>query len=272
MMSCWRTNYPIENAYISEFYPDTNFGGSPYLYVRNNAGDDYESLLKFEVHHFRPFEEDGLFDDRDHFEDDDDRFFCRRFVSRRVLRYTLRLWIYRNDIPSTIMLYAYEALDNWNENTVTWNTQPAAGAVPIGSVEVDSGQTGWIEIDLGNLSGKHGPISILLRSNTSNNGLLAFYSNNFTDSAFWPQLLASFSEDEAEKPIVAVSGPPIQISPDLIHVRRRRHDHDHCHDRHFDRDCDRHFDRDCDRKRDRDRHCRRRIRRRRKPCRRWNND
>lgn len=261
MMSCWRTNYPIENAYISEFYPDTNFGGSPYLYVRNNAGDDYESLLKFEVHHIGPFEEEGLFDDRDRFEDEDDRFFCRRFVGRRVLRFTLRLWIFRNDLPSTILLTAYEARDNWNENTVTWNTQPAAGAVPIGSVEVDPGQTGWIEIDLGNLSGRHGPISILLRSNTPNNGLLALYSNNFEDSSFWPQLLASFTEDEAEKPIVAVSGPPIQISPDLIHVRRPRHDddHDRCRDR----------DRVRDRFRDRFRSCRRGTRSRRR-CRRWN--
>jgi hypothetical protein len=74
-----RLLHPIEDAYISQFYANSNFGAVPFLYTNRykGPGDEYQSLLKF-----------------------DDDFFCH--PGRRV-HAQLRLKIYRNEAKHQLM-------------------------------------------------------------------------------------------------------------------------------------------------------------------------
>jgi hypothetical protein len=82
-----RLLHPIEDAYISQFYANSNFGAVPFLYTNRykGPGDEYQSLLKF-----------------------DDDFFCH--PGRRV-HAQLRLKIYRNEAPRPITLLVFKVLD-----------------------------------------------------------------------------------------------------------------------------------------------------------------
>lgn len=191
---------PTEDAYVSQFYANTNFGGEPYLYTNRYQGpaDEYQSLLKF----------DGLHND----------FFCDdRFFHRDRRFCKLRLHIYRNELPFPITLFVHRVLGDWSEFQVTWNTRPAIDPVPIGSVIVHPGNFTSIEIDINCFDKFLIPFSVLLKCDVPENSLLGFFSRQFHDPSFWPQLLIA-PVRVVKKPTVKVSGPLVTLSSDLVRV------------------------------------------------------
>ncbi|KUG03937.1 flagellar hook-length control protein flik [hydrocarbon metagenome] len=203
--------HPTEDAYISQFYANTNFGGMPFLYTNRYQGpaDEYQSLLKF----------DGIFGKR----------FDKRFDHhghRRVLKFRsqLRLRIYRNEVPSSATLLVHKVLGSWSELNVTWNNRPAIDPTPIGSIVINAGFFGFIDINLDHFADclDHG---ILLKCDEPFNSLLGFYSREFSDSSFWPQLTVSGAiVDDVEKPVITITpmAAAVTLSPDLIRVPRDR--------------------------------------------------
>ncbi|MDP9302285.1 MAG: DNRLRE domain-containing protein, partial [Actinomycetota bacterium] len=84
----------------------------------------------------------------------------------------------------------YRVADNsWQENTVTWNTEPAADPTSIASLGAVSVNT-WNEVDLSSLVTGDGTYSIRIAS-TSANG--ADYSTKEGAAGFAPQLLVTFA-------------------------------------------------------------------------------
>jgi len=172
---------PVKDAYISEFYPNINFGDRYYLFANQFQGrkDEYQSLLKFD-----------LCEDR-----------CRMIPPNSFITDAcLRLWVFRNEVPQnkTTDLCAYPVLQKWRELQVTWNTRPLfdpgnsfCTCVPPGFVN------DWLEIDLTNLvkawyKGYVVNNGLLLKCDERFDSLLAFYSREFKDSTFWPRLCVTY--------------------------------------------------------------------------------
>ncbi len=221
--------HPTEDAYISQFYANTNFGGVPFLYTNRYQGpaDEYQSLLKF----------DGIFDDRF------DKRFDKRFDHhdrhsfRRVhkFRSVLRLKIYRNEVPTSATLLVHKVLGSWSELNVTWNNRPAIDPIPIGSAVIHAGFFGFVDIHLDHFA-DFLDNGLLLKCDEPFNSLLGFYSREFSDSNFWPQLKTDafrvIRAADVQKPVVEVNGmilpsnlvtvpSTIDLRPKIATARRR---------------------------------------------------
>ncbi len=177
--------HPKEDAYISQYYPNSNFGQVPYLYTNRyrGSGDDYQSLLRFF----------GGFNDKS----------------------KLRLKVYRNEVPSSAKLSVYRITDNWNESSVTWNNRPAIAAIPLGSRIVHAGYFGWVEIDIPKIADNLANYGILLKCEESVNSLLGFFGHRYNNSDYWPQLIVPAAAD-LRKPIVKIGS--YVLPSDLIRV------------------------------------------------------
>lgn len=163
---------PIKDAYISEYYPNQNFGGVPYLYISQYEmrNDDYRSLLQFSL---------------------------RSIPSgRRIVRARLLLTIYRNEIPAgtRINVSLRRIVSPWREFGVTWNNQPASRFVSAFSVSSAQSPGSVIGINVSSLvrrwyNGSIANRGIVLRGNESRDSLLGFYSG---ESGSPPRLIVTY--------------------------------------------------------------------------------
>ncbi len=163
---------PLKDAYISQYYPNQNFGSSSFLYISQyqQIGDDYRSLLQFPLGSIPS---------------------GRRIVSAR-----LRLTVYRNEIPSgrSIRASLRRVLQFWNESTVTWNNQPRS--LSVFSFRISSARRpgSTITLDITSLvrrwySGRSSNLGIMLRGNERINSLVGFYSS---ESSRAPRLIVNY--------------------------------------------------------------------------------
>lgn len=182
---------PFQDAYVSEWYADTNFGSSIALFVSQylQPGDDYRSLLQFGLGQIPP--------------------------SSTIEEAVLELTMYRNEVSGTpVTISAHRLLNRWNQFSVYWNNQPPAqldieGSViiasedPLGKVYLDLTKTvrGWYDGSIPNNG-------ILLKGNEQMNDLVAFRSTNFADSNTWPLLQVHYVNG-----IVNECGPETLIIP-----------------------------------------------------------
>lgn len=174
---------PLGDAYVSQFYADTNFGGSPFLFAGRfqGPGDIYRSFLIFSL--TSPRLSSDLIP-----------------PGATINEAFLRLTIFRNLIPSgtTILLNAIRVLSPWEENTVTWNNQPNFNPLsPVFSAPVSSG-LGTIEFNLTGLvagwfDGGMVNTGVLITGDEANDLLVGFYSKQFPDTTLWPRLYVNWS-------------------------------------------------------------------------------
>lgn len=172
----------IQDAYVSEFYRDTNFGSSPALFIGqfNGCGDDYRSLLQFDLCSNR----------------------CNQIPPDSTIDCAfLRLYIYRNEIPcGSITATIYRLLERFNQNTVTWNNQPLRYGIPSGSTTISANTLGFIKIDITDLvrdwyEGAIEPYGIIIEGDETQNSLVGFRSLDFFDSTFWPRLIVNYHQN-----------------------------------------------------------------------------
>lgn len=165
---------PYQNVYIAGSYPNSNFYNSPNLFISRYTGtsDIYRTLMQFYV-----------------FIDTPD------LPARSINSSKLQLTVYRNEIPSgSINASIYRLLNDLNDYTVTWNTQPPASSVPDGTASISSGFTGVVNVDITNLvrgwfNGSIPNNGILLKGDESNNSLVGFRGTKYPDSSTWPKLI-----------------------------------------------------------------------------------
>ncbi|KUG03529.1 hypothetical protein ASZ90_019091 [hydrocarbon metagenome] len=167
-----RTITPLRDAYISEFYPNQNFGGSSFLYISQyrQIGDDYRSLLQFSLGSIP--------------------------AGRRIVSARLQLTVYRNEIPSGRIIRASlrRALQSWRESTVTWNNQPSTRFISSFRISSARRPGSTITIDVTALvrrwySGQTSNLGIMLRGNEVFNSLVGFYSS---ESSRAPKLIVNY--------------------------------------------------------------------------------
>ncbi|MGE5391565.1 MAG: DNRLRE domain-containing protein [Deltaproteobacteria bacterium] len=167
---------PNIDAYIAQWYPASNFGIVPYLYIGRykQNGDVYRSLLEFNLGNVG----------------------SNAILPGSVIKNAyLNLRIYRNEIlnGSTININAYRVLQNWSETGVTWNNQPICSSTPDGAALISSGVSGIIKIDLSSLiqewfQGETVNRGIIIRGDEGANSLVGFFAREYPNTSFWPQL------------------------------------------------------------------------------------
>lgn len=161
-----------KDTYISQWYPDNNFSTSIALFVSQyrQVGDDYRSLLQFDLSTLP--------------------------ATIAIEKAELELTMYRNEIVSnTISVNGYRLLNSWQDNSVTWNTQPPYNPISDGSTAV-SGNTplGPVRIDItalaqGWFNGTIPNNGLIVRGDEQTNSLLGFRSSNYLISSERPRLI-----------------------------------------------------------------------------------
>lgn len=167
---------PSIDAYIAQWYPSSNFGIVPYLYIcrYKQKGDSYRSLIEFDLGNVGS------------------NYIPPGSIIRNAW---LNLRIYRNEIPSgtTITMNVYRVLQNWSETGAVWNNQPISGSNPDGSVTISCGQSGLVRLEISNLvkewfQGEVINRGIMLRGEEGINSLVGFFAREYPNTSFWPQL------------------------------------------------------------------------------------
>lgn len=169
------TFVPIEDAYVSEFFPTMNFGGSEVLFVGQyvGPGDIYRSLLKFDISAIPQFS--------------------------TIESATLRLFIYRNDVGAEVKpTSVFRALSNFGEDTVTFDNMPSVPVTPESTLNVMAEINVYLEWDITDLvkgwyDGSVPNNGIVIKGQESAPALIGFRSKEFGDSSNWPLLEVSFS-------------------------------------------------------------------------------
>ena len=122
---------PTDDAYIKMAVPDTNYGSSQTLTLRNRYGHpshpeywEVDALIRFEISEIPP---------------------CSR-----ITRATLHLYYYEWDDnnPAGRELSCYRITSAWDEETVTWNTQPTHSALDVVQAVVPAAPGVWMSWDL----------------------------------------------------------------------------------------------------------------------------
>lgn len=175
---------PSQDAYIAEFYPHTNFGDSPYLYVSQYdcqpqvcpCNDDYRSLLQFDLCSLG----------------------CNYIPPNSEICYAyLELSIYRNEVPVPIEVCLYNVVAPWDEGSVTWCSQPPIHYCPEYCSTVCPGDSDKLYFDVCSLvkgwySGCIANNGIMLIGNELFNSLVGFYSSEFPNSMLHPKLVIGY--------------------------------------------------------------------------------
>jgi hypothetical protein len=123
---------PTDDAYISQFYGNTNFGTSMDLFTGKflQANDAYRSLLKFNLTGVIP-------------------------PGNIILGATLNLFVYRKDKPDAQLspqtVSVFTNASNFSQSTVTWNNAPALSATPYSINVTDANVNNYINIDITNI-------------------------------------------------------------------------------------------------------------------------
>jgi len=172
------TYIPGQDSYIAQFYPDTNFGNSPALFISRylQCCDIYRSLVQFDLCNL-----------------------CKLIpITCDIEEAILELTIYRNEIScGSIDLKVFHLLNTWDEITVTWNNQPPVPATPDAIIPINAGFLGTISVDITDLvrdwhNGSIPNNGILLKGDETQNNLVGFFSKDSDNSSFWPKLHVKF--------------------------------------------------------------------------------
>jgi len=167
--------YPDLDAYVAEHFSNINFGNKPYLFTGQylGPGDDYRSFIKFDLNQLVP----------------------PITISSAILS----LWVYGDSIttlPNTLV-EIYRLTQDFNQQAITWNNQPASSATLIASNTIVPGFTGWVTFDIttlvqGWVSGTFANSGIFVKGNELTNDVVKYRSRQYNDSAEWPILTINY--------------------------------------------------------------------------------
>jgi hypothetical protein len=122
--------YPTDDSTVRHGGPNSNSGSSESINVRNDFGGGgspgcaYDTLIKF------------------------DTSTIPRNVTIQYAYLRLYYYKYKDNKPAGRTLNVYRATNDWDEETVTWNTQPSYASFPTTSAQVPSSIGTWMVWDV----------------------------------------------------------------------------------------------------------------------------
>jgi len=167
---------PNQDSYISKYYANHNYRNSLSSYIGRDlsSGDIYHSLLHFDM---RPLSKQA-----------------------RIVKANLILNLCRNEIAyKNPLLTIRPLIEAWNENTITWDTQPQSSTTQHYSTEIKPKHFRFLNIDISDLAREwhrhpeHNQGFII--TGLENNGLLGFRSKRYFEESKRPILLVEFTLD-----------------------------------------------------------------------------
>lgn len=161
---------PSKDVFVASNLPTENFGGSPYLFCGLYLGNIiYRDLLQFDLSNMPS----GYI----------------------VTRAELNLYIFRNDFPSVSKTFnIYRVKQSFEENTVTFNSQPVVDTVPYASLTLDNQIATYVTFDVTELAkewyqGDYVNNGLQIRAiNEGQNNIVAFYSKEYSSDIYFPRL------------------------------------------------------------------------------------
>ncbi|MFZ7130906.1 MAG: DNRLRE domain-containing protein [Eubacteriales bacterium] len=164
-----------EDAYVLLSQPNTNFGSNPYLYIGRgaNASFIYRSYLYFNLSNIP--------------------------VSSTINSATLNLYLIDKPVPGDLEVSIYRTLNTFNENSVTYNNQPAIAPTGIMATIGDMDLHSYIQIDIttlvqGWLTGSISNTGLAILGDETMTSLMGFTSTEFSNNNFWPFLEVDFTD------------------------------------------------------------------------------
>lgn len=115
------------DAQVAEGYPTSNYGDKTYMYVASAAGGTYQderSWVKFDLTGLVP-------------------------PGATINAATLRLWCWKSDSADDMTADVHGSTDDtWTEGGITWNNQPAYGALVDSQPMTANHEDYWVEWDV----------------------------------------------------------------------------------------------------------------------------
>lgn len=164
---------PTDNVYISQYYGDWNFNGSTVLFIGMfvGPGDDYRSLLKFDVSSIP--------------------------AGSIITNATLGLFLERKDISGGQPATIHRNLANFNQSTITWNNAPPSIAASDTVTIVDANLNRYVNFNITDLvqgwvNGAFSDFGITVVGGETTPALCGFFSEDYFDPSKKPILTVTF--------------------------------------------------------------------------------
>ena len=144
----------IEDAYVHQYDPDTNYGTATNLDVASYTGGAERTFLKFRLNH--------------------------TLFAATVKSAILKLYCYQtpNQTDSATQIVAQTVTDSWSETNITWNNQPSVSDVNVSVAEPSS--EGWYSINITTIFKWNETVSFRLRyNNETEDSYSRFYSKEY---------------------------------------------------------------------------------------------
>jgi len=174
---------PSKCAYVVQASPNKNYENKSAVFTGRykSLNDLYRSLFKFDLSKINNINE------------------AKIIIKSAVLR----LYLMRNEVqsvPGSSTLYIYRLTEEFDEKTVTWNTQPSVSkdAESIGAVLAQ--KKGEVNIDLTDIvqkwvNGEEENYGVLIKGEELINSLVAFPSASYGNENLRPQLFIEYKSD-----------------------------------------------------------------------------
>jgi len=173
---------PNSDAYIDSAFPTTNYGGGDYLYVSDVTGSIKRAYLNFSL---SDLPSDAY-----------------------VFLANLNLTVNMNVTGKNVSLYLVN--QSWYSGNVTYNNQPPVyGAVDVigssinesyDSFDISSEVRSWVDGSFVNNG-----VSVRFQNESTNIGLIKYYSRDSSNSSKWPFLYVIYNRTIANQTVVAGS-------------------------------------------------------------------
>jgi hypothetical protein len=173
---------PSDDTRVNQAKPDHNYGSSTDILIRNEygaggSGFAWDGLIRFDLSDIP------------------------ENVSVEYAMLNLYYYAWKDNNPSGRVLHLYKAVDEWDEDTVTWNTQPTYNAQASAFAFVPSSTKTWMQWDVtldvqgfldGSTENYGWKITDDTKWNTFNIPIMRFYSKENTE--FIPYLYVGYQE------------------------------------------------------------------------------
>ena len=169
----------VQNTFISKLLPDKIYNCPRFLFAgKNNYKSSIcRSLFKFDIDSIKP--------------------------SVNIKNAALKLYLYRNDVPSSIKpLSVHNLLAPFDEKSVSYLTQPEFDPIPSATLEIKSEKEVFLQWDITNLfcswlKGKTSNYGFVLTGHEAQYSLTGFFSNKCGNPNLRPVILINYSTNEA---------------------------------------------------------------------------